>query len=203
MHQDNKREAGEIGLELSIGKTEVLTRIQKPLWKRAGACREAIFHFDVDGVVLYPKNSIKYLGVHVDNKLLFREHLELTIEKCQRRILLLQGMCRNMYAYEYEARKVMFNSYIHSLLMYCSSIVYQRLKLKTYRQKIDKLQRRSNVIICRGYRDISRESAGLLAAEAPLALRLVERSVAWLLRKGMPVLHWGHLDPVEDSEAGL
>jgi len=75
-----------------------------------------------------------------------------------------------MYGYEYKAKKVMFNSYIHSLLMYCSSIFYQRLKLKTYWQKIDKLQRRSNMIICRGYKDISGGSAGLIAAETPLAL---------------------------------
>lgn len=190
----------EIGLELSIGKTEVLTRIQKPLWSRADSVPEALFHFNVDGVLLHPKSSIKYLGVQVDSKLLFREHLKLTIEKCQRRIPLLQNLCRNMYGYGYRARKVMFNSYIHSLLMYCSSIYYQRLQLKTYRRRIDKLQRRSNVVICRGYRDISGGSAGLIAAEAPLALQLVERSVAWLLRKGRHVPYWGHLDPVDDSE---
>ena len=90
-----------------------------------------------------------------------------------------------------------------SLLMYCSSVFYHRLKLKTYRQKIDRLQRRFNIIICRGYRDISGETAGLLAAEPPLALRMVERSVAWLLRKGRPVQHWGHLDPITDTEEGL
>jgi len=134
---------------------------------------------------------------------MFRLHIEQTIEKCQRRIPLLQTLCRNMYEYGYKARKVMFNSYIHSLLMYCSSIYYHRLQLKTYRRKVDQLQRRTNIIICRGYRDISGGSAGLIAAEAPLALRLVERSVAWLLRKGRPVPHWGHLDPIEDSDDGL
>ena len=157
----------------------------------------------MDGIVLHPKDCIKYLGVHVDNRLMFRLHIEQTIEKCQRRIPLLQTLCRNMYGYRYKARKVMFNSYIHSLLMYCSSIYYHRLQLKTYRRKVDQLQRRTNIIICRGYRDISGGSAGLIAAEAPLALRLVERSVAWLLRKGRPVPHWGHLDPIEDSDDGL
>ena len=135
----------------------------------------------MDGIVLHPKDCIKYLGVHADNRLMFRLHIEQTVEKCQQRIPLL----------------------IHSLLMYCSSIYYHWLQLKTYPQKIDQLQRRTNIIICRGYRDISGGSAGLIAAEAPLALRLVERSVAWLLRKGRPVPHWGHLDPIEDSDDGL
>jgi len=42
-----------------------------------------------------------------------------------------------------------------------------------------------------------------MAAEAPLALQIVERSVVWLLRKGRAVPDWGHLDPVEDSDEGL
>jgi len=193
----------EIGLELSINKTEVLTRIRKPLWQRVDAGPVEDFHYNVSGTILHPKECIKYLGVKVDNKLSFRDHLDYIIEKSKKRLPLMQGLCRNMYGYQYQARKIMLNSYILSLLMHCSSIYYQRLQLKTYRQKIEKLQRRTNIIICRVYRSISGMSVGLLAAEEPLSLRIVERSVHWLIRKGRPVQHWGHLTRVEDTDDGL
>ena len=193
----------EIGLELSIGKTEVLTCIQKALWQRADSGLQAYFHYNVGGVILYPKDCIKYLKVQLDNRLMFRNHLEYIIGKCKQRIPLLQKLCRNTYGYQFRARKVMFNSFIHSLLMYCSSIYYHRLQLKTYQSMIDKLQRLSNIIICRGYKDITGESAGVLAAEEPLSLRIVERSVAWLVRTSRPVRHSGHLASFDQSETGL
>ena len=114
---------------------------------------------------------------------------EYIIDKCKKRIPLLQQLCQNTYGYQYKARQIMFTGYIYSLLMYSSSIYYHRLKLKTYRTLVDRLQRACNIVICRGYNDITGESASILAAEEPLALRIIERSVAWLLRTWKRVLY--------------
>jgi len=70
-----------------------------------------------------------------------------------------------MYGYEYQARKIMFNRYIYSLLQYCSSIFYHRLALKMYCRHIRLLQRRWNIVITRAYCDILAETACLLAAK--------------------------------------
>jgi len=59
-----------------------------------------------------------------------------------------------------------------------------------------------NIVICLVYRSISRMSAGLVAAEEPLALHIAEWSVTWLIRKGRPVPYWGH-PIVEDTDNGL
>ena len=64
-----------------------------------------------------------------------------------------------------QSKKDHVQEFILSLLTYCSSVFYARLQLKTYRARVDSVQRLGNVIICRGYKDISKESAGLLAAE--------------------------------------
>ena len=89
----------EIGLELSINKTEVLTHIRKLLWQRADAGLAEDFHHNVNGTTLHPKECIKYLGVKVDNKLSFRNHIDYIVEKCKKRLSLMQGLCRNMYSY--------------------------------------------------------------------------------------------------------
>ena len=51
----------EIRLELGVGKTEILRYIQKPLWQRAEAGLETLYHFNVNGTVILPKTCIKYL----------------------------------------------------------------------------------------------------------------------------------------------
>ena len=130
-------ELSKIGLKLNLGKTEILTRIQKPLWQRQDSGLEAHSHYQAAGVTIFPKSQIKYLGVQLYTKLLFREHLEYIIDKCKKRIPLLQKLCKNTYGYQYRARKIMFAGYVYSLLIYCSSVFYQRLKLKTYRALID------------------------------------------------------------------
>ena len=61
MHQVASAKLQEIGLELNIGKTEIL--IRKTLWQRADAELEAYFHINVNGTILYPRKCIKYLGV--------------------------------------------------------------------------------------------------------------------------------------------
>jgi len=88
----------------------------------------------------------------------------------------MQGLCKNMRGYQYQAMKVMLNSYIDSLLMHCRNVYYNRQKVK-YRRMIDQ------PIICWGYKDISGESAGLLVAEEPLTVRI-------MVHTGRPVPYW-------------
>ena len=90
----------EIGLELSIGKSEVHTLIRTPLWKRADVGLPAHYHFKVNGTILYPRDCVRYLGVQVNNKLRFMEHIVDMVERCKKRIPLLVKLCKNTYRYE-------------------------------------------------------------------------------------------------------
>jgi len=118
----------------------------------------------------------------------------------------MRSLAHNTSGYEYRARKVMFDGLIFSLLKYCSSVFYHRLSLKTMRRHISVVQRRCNIITARAYSDIPAETAGLLAKDPPLHLKIIERSVRWLLEHEHPVPYWGHLTPVEidaDGEAHM
>ena len=142
------------------------------------------------------------LGIILDSKLSFRPHLEYIAQKCNSRIPLLQGLARNTYEYSYRARKVMFNGYITSLMMYCSSAFYHRLYLKTYAELLMRVQRRIDIICCRGYHDISFKAAGVIAASPPITSRIIERSICWLLKRRREVSYWAHLPTVEVVEDG-
>lgn len=190
-----------VGLLLNVGKTEILLGNRLPPRVRAGL-PDITFH--LDGHLVRPLEAIKYLGVMLDAKLNFRAHLDYLKDKCLKRIPMLQSLCRNTHGYEFAARKIMFNACIYSLLMYCSSVYYHRLILKTYRNRIEAIERRCSIICSRAYQDLNVGVAGLLAASPPLHLSITNRSVRWLLQHGYDVPHWGHLPKlIPDEEGGL
>ena len=190
------------GLLLNVGKTEILLKNQLPLYQRGNS--QEMLTINVLNHAIKTSKAIKYLGVMIDNKLLFKVHFEYMEEKMMTRIPLLQKLARNLYGYSFKARKTMFQGLIFSIAKYCSSIWYHRLQLKTYRQHFIRVQRRCDIISSRSYKDVSSQVASVLAASPPLHLQVIERSVKWLLSKSMPVPHWGHLPQVEtDDEGGL
>lgn len=85
---------------MSVSKTEILTKIQRPLWNHLPANSEANFH-QVGNTIIQPKECIKYLGVQLDKKLSFKAHLQYITEKCQERVPLLQKIYKNMYGSSY------------------------------------------------------------------------------------------------------
>lgn len=185
------------GLALNIPKTEFIINNSLPLW---------VEDYDKSPITIQVKRDrlteqpvIKYLGVLIDPKLNFNAHIQYTQKKCMQRIPLLQQIAHNTYGAGYKARKVMVKGFIYSLLHYASSVFAHRLTLKSNIKIIESLQRRCNIICCRGYRDLSGPTACLLAAEAPLHLTLLKRAARWLVAHNMTPLEWGHLTPVTGS----
>lgn len=192
-------ELEKIGLLLNIRKTEILLRNRLPLYLRGN---DEELKIVISNHTISTKKSIKYLGMMVDHKLSFKEHVRYIEEKMTKRIPLLQNLARNLYGYGYHARKIMFQGLVFSIAKYCSSIWYHKLKLKTYRNSINKIQRRCDIITSRSYRDVSFDVATILAASTPAHLQIVERSVRWLLSKNLPVPYWGHLPRIETDANG-
>ena len=72
-------------------------------------------------------------------------------------IPLMQNLARNLYGYEYKARKTMFKGLVHTHFTYCSSVYYHRLQVKTLQRHVTWIQRRCNIIGARAYSDIPAE----------------------------------------------
>ena len=188
---------GELGLKLNFEKTEILFRDLRTPRERNADRRYP--KFTAGGVDIEPSRVIKYLGVLIDSKLTFDEHLRDVKERCLKRIPLLQSVARNTYGYGFHARRTMFTGYVYSLLMYCSSVFYHRLMLKKNQDLVRDIERRCNIIMVRGYRDLSGHVAALLAGQAPLNLKIVSRSTRWMITHDEDVSHWGHLPKVDGN----
>ena len=189
----------EIGLLLNIAKTDILVRNQ--LCKRLQLLdNHTPLQFQVGQVQIRPKDTIIYLGLTLDPKLNFHQHITATVQKCLKRLPLLKSVCHNTYGYSCKARRVMVHGFIYSLLKYCSSMYYHQLKLNSNTKLIEKVQHRCNIMISRSYSDIPAQTAALLAAEPPLYLDIVKRSVLWLLNHRQLITYWGDLTPVRMKE---
>ena len=71
------------------------------------------------------KNSVKYLGLHLDSRLTWKEHVDTTVTKVMKRIryitFLFNRKCQR-------ARITLFNSLVLPLFDYCSVVCCPRLK---------------------------------------------------------------------------
>jgi len=89
------------GLELNVAKTEIMVRCQV---KKCHLLPPPTFQ--LGNITIAPKDTIKYLGIVLDPKLNFHQHLEETAEKCRSCIALMQSLAHNTYGYEYKARRI-------------------------------------------------------------------------------------------------
>ena len=72
-----------------------------------------------------------------------------------RRLPKLSPLMRNMYGYEFAARRTMLHSCKLQLFIYGSSVFYEKLSRKRILNSIEKVEHRCNVIIAQSYQDIN------------------------------------------------
>lgn len=115
-------------------------------------------------------NTIKYLGVILDSKLDFREHLRYIhgkAEKVKRALCKLMPNLRGPH----ENKRRLYAQVVQSVVMYGASIWYEGLaKNLSVQRPLQKVQRQLANKIVAGYRTVSFEVATLLARMPPWIL---------------------------------
>ena len=96
-------------------------------------------------------NSVKYLGINVDSKLSWKNHISYVCNKISRAIGVISKVRQNL---NMKTLLLMYNSLVHSHLLYCIEI--WGTAYKTSLQPLFLLQKRAVRLICdAGYRDHS------------------------------------------------
>ena len=80
------------------------------------------------------EDVVKLLGIHIDDKLSFNQHLSLITKKAARQINALQRLCKYV---DYECRLRIYEAFIASSFVYCS-IAYQAFSM-AHDRKMEKL----------------------------------------------------------------
>lgn len=184
----------EKGLVLNTNKSEALLFNSLPRYRQRSPELDDPVNLliQVGDAVIIPSPSIKYLGVIIDNHLTWYDHIRYAAGKAKAALPTLTAVCTNTFGYSYQARRVMVLGCMLSQFLYCSSVWYHRLPLRTNRTVVLSLQRVACILISRSYRTISTEAALLLANLPPWDLVIIARSIYWQLIHGHKVSNWGN-----------
>lgn len=147
------------GLELAEHKTEaVLITSRKKV--------ETI-SLQVGQKTITSKPAIKYLGVMVDNRLQFREHVDYTSEKASRVQAALSRILPNIGGPKY-SRRLLLSRVVSSILLYAAPVWAHATRIQGARRKLASVYRLSALRVISGYRTISEEAALVIAGMIPM-----------------------------------
>ncbi|XP_051165709.1 uncharacterized protein LOC127284355 [Leptopilina boulardi] len=130
--------------------------------------------FDMQGVKIKPGNYIKQLGVWIDKKLTFKEHVNKVLEKAEKTMSVLASLMPNIKGPSASKRKILV-SVVHSQILYDVPVWVRALKIKEYLKKLIRLQKVMGIRVCSGYRTISASAVGVIADIPPIELLAYER----------------------------
>lgn len=150
---------GSAGLELADHKTEaVLITSRKSV---------EYMNVQVGTQIIRSKEAVKYLGVMIDNRLQFKQHVHYSSKKASRLQAALSRIMPNIGGPGY-ARRILLSRVVSSVLLYAAPVWAGALATKETRRKLTSAYRLCAVRTISGYRTISDEAAFVIAGMVPI-----------------------------------
>lgn len=138
----------------------------------SGKAKRARIH--IDSHPLHMQDSIKLLGVILDEKLLFQKHLTHIITKATLIFQKLILYCRPTWGAHPENIRTIYNQVIQPIITYAAGIWGHVVRKKCAAKKLLGLQRGFAIRAIRGFRTISTVAAIALARFTPIDLKVLE-----------------------------
>ena len=156
----------QMGLEIAPDKSEAIVI--------TGRTQEEPVRIRIKGEEIKIKESIKYLGVIIDAKLSFKEHLWKTVEKTGNLIGALGRLMPNIGGPGSRKRRIMGMTGL-SIILYGAEVWGRAIGNKTYKQKVERTIRRLLIRISMAYRTVSTEALHVIAGMMPIECWVEER----------------------------
>ena len=93
--------------------------------------------------------TMKYLGIIIDNKLTFREHITHVKEKCRKIIFALSNSAKPNWGLNHKALKTLYTGGIQPLLLYGAPVWAEILGKTSHRKNLTRVQRLINIKIAK------------------------------------------------------
>jgi ribonuclease HI len=152
----------------------------------------------MNGVSLDLKNSFKYLGVIIDNKLRFTQHISYLKGKVIGITMNLLRLVKNNFGLNNNFLSIIYKAVIQPIVAYGCAIWFGKVDQILFRTTLNQIQRLMAIRCCSGYRTIASDAAGILANFLPLDLYIKQRAIEFHLKRG---LHNTKADQILESIA--
>jgi len=127
--------------------------------------------------------SIKYLGIAIDNKMNFREHIISTTKKCTTLIHTLAKSAKLNWGLKQEALNTIYKGAILPLILYGAPVWIMAMEKNCNRTLYSRVQRHINIKIAKAYRTTSNDALCILTGNAPVELKAEEAANLYRITK--------------------
>ena len=117
---------------------------------------------------------MKYLGVILDSKLNFREHLISTSKKCTTLIHMLAKPAKLYWGLQQDALNTLYKGAILPLLIHAAPVWIRAMQKNYNRTLYTRVQRLINIKIAKSFRTTSNEALCILTGNAPIIIKAEE-----------------------------
>jgi len=117
---------------------------------------------------------MKYLGIILDHKFRFQEHINYAAERCAKLIYNLSKMAKLTWGIKHAAIATIYKGAILPLLTYGAPVWIDAMKYEHNRQKYIRVQRLINIRMAKAYRTTSSEALCMLMGMTPIIIKLEE-----------------------------
>jgi hypothetical protein len=140
-------------------------------------------------VYLYNKpleqvTTMKYLGIIIDNKFKYSDHVSYAAERCTKLIHNLSKSAKISWGLTHEVLKTIYKGAILPLLLCGAPVWIEAMKYEYNGLKYVRAQRLMNIKMVKAWRTTSSEALYILAGMTPIIIKTKEAVKQYIIRKG-------------------
>jgi len=128
--------------------------------------------------------TLKYLGIIIDNKFKFSDHISYSAIRCGKLTHILSISAKLTWCLSHKALQTIYKGAILPLLLYGAAVWADAIKFGYNRLKYIRVQRLMNIKTAKAFRTTSSEALCILAGTTPSLLEWNRRLSSTLLEKG-------------------
>jgi len=154
----------------------------------------------VNNKTLQQVNSLNYVGIIFDSKLLFRDHINYIEGKCLKLIFVLYRSAKITWGLKHKSLKTIYKGGILPLLLYGATVWKGALNRSCYKAKLNRIQRLIHLKIAKVYRTVSKEALCVINGIIPIHIKIEEMGKLYEITQGratqydreMDLENWNH-----------
>jgi hypothetical protein len=170
----------EIGFNEEKSKAMLITRRKRKEAK--------VIQIYLNNKLLEQVTTMKYLGIIIDDKFKFSQHISYAADKCTKLIHSSSKAAKVTWGLNHEALKTIYKGAILPLLLYGAPVWIEAMKYEYNRRKYIRVQRLMNIRMAKAYRTTSGEALYIVTGMTPIIIKTEEAVKQYNVRKGN-VLH--------------
>ena len=141
--------------------------------------REEPFTVNINGHSIQESEYVRVLGVYLNNKLTWRDHLKIALDKANRKWNMLSSSINNKWGVDPRTAIIVYKGAVETVLTYGSPIWFSQLYRKEDRRMLNDWQTGVLLKLSRSYKGVSKSIANLLTGVMPIDLTIEEQAILW------------------------